>query len=138
MYSVIRQVSKSNLTTILDMSKRKLNDFAEFKKVLDNSKNIIVLTGAGVSAESGIPVFRGAGGLWRKYSATSLASPEAFRANPALVWEFYHYRRNVAFNAEPNNVSSSKMLDCFYPYLILTFTFTSTKSVLFKFLVIIS
>lgn len=91
MYSVIRQVSKSNLTAILDMSKRKLNDFAEFKKVLDNSKNIIVLTGAGVSAESGIPVFRGAGGLWRKYSATSLASPEAFRANPALVWEFYHY-----------------------------------------------
>lgn len=106
MYSVIRQVSKSNLTIILDMSTRKLNDFAGFKEVLDKSKNIIVLTGAGVSAESGIPVFRGAGGLWRKYSATSLASPDAFRTHPALVWEFYHYRRNVAFNAEPNNVSS--------------------------------
>lgn len=106
MYSVIRQVRKINLTIILDMSTRKLNDFAGFKEVLDKSKNIIVLTGAGVSAESGIPVFRGAGGLWRKYSATSLASPDAFRTHPALVWEFYHYRRNVAFNAEPNDVSS--------------------------------
>lgn len=87
------------------MSKRKLNDYAEFHKVLSHSKNIVVLTGAGVSAESGIPVFRGAGGLWRQYQATSLATPEAFRTNPGLVWEFYSYRRNVAFTAQPNNVS---------------------------------
>lgn len=87
------------------MSKRKLNDYAGFRKVLNHSKNIVVLTGAGVSAESGIPVFRGAGGLWRQYQATSLATPEAFRANPGLVWEFYSYRRNVAFNAQPNDVS---------------------------------
>lgn len=126
MHSVIQQVIRSNLTIILDMSKRKLNDFTGFKKVLDNSKNIVVLTGAGVSAESGIPVFRGAGGLWRKYSAASLASPDAFRTNPALVWEFYHYRRNVAFNAEPNNVSSARMLDfnlSISQYRILRFKF---------------
>lgn len=87
------------------MSKRKLNDYAGFRKVLNHSKNIVVLTGAGVSAESGIPVFRGAGGLWRQYQASSLATPEAFRANPGLVWEFYSYRRNIAFNSQPNDVS---------------------------------
>lgn len=42
---------------------------------------------------AGIPTFRGAGGLWRKYDAMSLASPEAFDANPSRVWQFYHYRR---------------------------------------------
>ncbi|KAF7267580.1 hypothetical protein GWI33_019218 [Rhynchophorus ferrugineus] len=57
---------------------------------------------AGISAESGIPVFRGAGGLWRTHKALDLATPQAFRKNPALIWEFYHYRRNVAFNAQPN------------------------------------
>ncbi|MCO5596305.1 hypothetical protein L7F22_050366 [Adiantum nelumboides] len=49
--------------------------------------------GAGISAESGIPTFRGEGGLWRSWSATELATPEAFAADPSLVWEFYHYRR---------------------------------------------
>lgn len=88
------------------MANRKLSDYKEFQKVLNNSKNIVILTGAGISAESGIPVFRGAGGLWRQYEASNLATPEAFRANPGLVWEFYSYRRNVAFNAQPNNVSS--------------------------------
>lgn len=87
------------------MANRKLSDYKGFQKVLNNSKNIVILTGAGISAESGIPVFRGAGGLWRQYEATSLATPEAFRANPGLVWEFYSYRRSVAFNAQPNNVS---------------------------------
>ncbi|CAI5982717.1 unnamed protein product [Closterium sp. NIES-64] len=49
--------------------------------------------GAGVSAASGVPTFRGAGGLWRSYDATELATPQAFAADPSLVWEFYHYRR---------------------------------------------
>lgn len=87
------------------MDKRKLSDYAGFQKVLNESKNIITLTGAGISAESGIPVFRGAGGLWRQYQAASLATPEAFRSKPDLVWEFYSYRRSVAFNAQPNNVN---------------------------------
>lgn len=60
------------------------------------------MTGAGVSAGSGIPTFRGAGGLWRSYEATSLATPDAFRQNPSLVWEFYHWRREVVSHAKPN------------------------------------
>lgn len=104
MYSLTQVIRLRSLNPFT-MSRRKLSDFPGFKKVLSESKNIVVLTGAGVSAESGIPVFRGAGGLWRTYRAASLATPEAFRSNPALVWEFYHYRRCVASNAKPNQVS---------------------------------
>lgn len=93
---------------LVTMSKRKINDFEGFKKALDDSKNIVVITGAGISAESGIPVFRGAGGLWRTHKALDLATSQAFRKNPALIWEFYHYRRNVAFNAQPNKVKYNK------------------------------
>lgn len=95
------------LHNVHEMSKYKISDYAGFTKVLNESKNIAVLTGAGVSAESGIPVFRGAGGLWRTHQATHLATPTAFNANPALVWEFYHYRREVAFAANPNKVTQS-------------------------------
>ena len=63
---------------------------------------VAVLTGAGVSAESGVPTFRGAGGLWREYAAQSLATPEAFEDDPSLVWEFYHYRREVMLEKQPN------------------------------------
>ncbi|KAF7323170.1 NAD-dependent protein deacylase [Mycena chlorophos] len=78
-------------------------DMAEFKRVLNGAKNIIAVCGAGLSAASGIPTFRGAGGLWRKYKAMSLATPEAFAENPSLVWQFYHYRREKALLAEPNS-----------------------------------
>ena len=78
-------------------------DCAEFKSLLSQAKNVVFLTGAGCSAESGIPTFRGAGGLWRKYQATQLATPESFRANPSLVWEFYSYRREVVFTKKPND-----------------------------------
>lgn len=66
------------------------------------AESVVVLTGAGVSAESGVPTFRGAGGLWRAHSATSLATPEAFRANPRLVWEFYNHRRETLAPLSPN------------------------------------
>ena len=75
-----------------------------FREALMNSKNILILTGSGISAESGIPTFRGAGGFWRKYQAQSLATPEAFASNPSLVWEFYEYRRTVAAKVKPNKV----------------------------------
>jgi NAD-dependent deacetylase len=55
-----------------------------------------------VSAESGIPTFRGAGGLWRNYRIEEVASPDAWRLDPALVWEFYSMRRRVAGAAKPN------------------------------------
>ncbi|MDQ3281872.1 MAG: NAD-dependent deacylase [Acidobacteriota bacterium] len=60
------------------------------------------MTGAGVSADSGIPTFRGAGGLWREYRAEELATPEAFRRDPRLVWEWYEWRRGLIREAQPN------------------------------------
>jgi len=69
---------------------------------LQAARSVVVLTGAGVSAESGVPTFRGAGGLWRNYQATSLATPEAFADDPQLVWEFYNYRRELLAPLKPN------------------------------------
>ncbi|WP_448588316.1 SIR2 family NAD-dependent protein deacylase [Thermocrinis sp.] len=63
---------------------------------------LVVLTGAGISAESGIPTFRGQGGLWRNFKPEELATPEAFAKNPKLVWEWYDWRRQLISKAEPN------------------------------------
>ena len=78
------------------------SDLAAFRNHFQKAKHIVILTGAGVSAESGVPTFRGAGGFWRKYQAQDLASPHAFQRDPSLVWEFYHYRREVMITKEPN------------------------------------
>jgi NAD-dependent deacetylase len=69
---------------------------------LSATDRIFVLTGAGISAESGIPTFRGEGGLWRNYRIEEVASPHAWRQNPQLVWEFYSMRRRIASAAQPN------------------------------------
>jgi NAD-dependent deacetylase len=67
------------------------------------AKSVTVLTGAGVSAESGVPTFRDAQtGLWAKYSPEELATPRAFRRNPRLVWEWYEWRRKLVADATPN------------------------------------
>ena len=63
---------------------------------------ITALTGAGVSAASGVPTFRGDGGLWRSYRPSDLATPEAFDRNPTLVWEWYDWRRRTIAACEPN------------------------------------
>jgi NAD-dependent deacetylase len=63
---------------------------------------VFILAGAGVSAESGIPTFRGVGGLWRNYRIEEVASPEAWQRDPRMVWEFYSMRRRVASTANPN------------------------------------
>lgn len=65
-------------------------------------KNLVVLTGAGMSAESGISTFRDAGGLWEKYKIDDVATPNAWRRNPALVLDFYNQRRKQLLEAEPN------------------------------------
>jgi NAD-dependent deacetylase len=65
-------------------------------------RRVVVFTGAGVSAESGIPTFRGEGGLWRNFRAEDLATPEAFARDPELVWEWYEWRRGLVRAAEPN------------------------------------
>jgi NAD-dependent deacetylase len=69
---------------------------------LKDCSALLVLTGAGVSAESGIPTFRGTDGLWRTHRAEDLATPQAFDHNPRLVWEWYEYRRRIIESAEPN------------------------------------
>jgi len=65
-------------------------------------RTVVAFTGAGVSADSGIPTFRGPGGLWRNFRPEELATPEAFRRDPALVWEWYEWRRKLIRAAHPN------------------------------------
>lgn len=81
---------------------RPSSDLAAFREIFSKANNIAIITGAGVSAESGVPTFRGAGGYWRTWQAQNLATPEAFARNPSLVWEFYHYRREVMLTKNPN------------------------------------
>lgn len=72
------------------------------RALLPAARSIAVLTGAGISAESGVPTFRGAGGLWRTFRAEDLATPEAFANDPRLVWEWYDWRRQKIAAAKPN------------------------------------
>ncbi|KAM9233578.1 NAD-dependent protein deacylase sirtuin-5, mitochondrial isoform 1-T3 [Dugong dugon] len=81
---------------------RPSSNMADFRKVFAKAKHIAILTGAGVSAESGVPTFRGAGGYWRKWKAQDLATPQAFARDPSRVWEFYHYRREIMHSKDPN------------------------------------
>ncbi len=63
---------------------------------------VTALTGAGISADSGVPTFRGRDGLWRRFKPEELATPEAFRRNPRLVWEWYRWRMEIIAKARPN------------------------------------
>jgi NAD-dependent deacetylase len=75
----------------------------ELVGALRNAQSITVLTGAGISAESGVPTFRDAQtGLWAKYKPEELATPEAFVHNPRLVWEWYAWRREMVASVKPN------------------------------------
>ena len=69
---------------------------------VSTADRVFLLTGAGISAESGIPTFRDAGGWWRNYRLEDVASPAAWSRDPGLVWEFYSMRRGVALAARPN------------------------------------
>lgn len=76
---------------------------ADAARLLRESRHVAVLTGAGISAESGIPTFRDAlTGLWARYRAEELATPEAFGRNPGLVWSWYRMRREAVLAAAPN------------------------------------
>ncbi|MBA7526829.1 NAD-dependent protein deacylase [subsurface metagenome] len=91
-------------------------------EILNSSRSLFILTGAGISAESGIPTFRGADGLWKNYSATDLATPEAFEKNPELVWEWYHWRQGIILKAEPNpaHFAVAELEKKFNNFLLLT------------------
>lgn len=69
---------------------------------IDDDTHLFVLTGAGVSAESGVPTFRDSNGLWEKHPVEKVASPEGFAEDPALVWRFYSQRREAAKKVQPN------------------------------------
>ncbi|KAL6721496.1 hypothetical protein ACLMJK_000600 [Lecanora helva] len=77
-------------------------DYNSFVAHLKSSSRILALFGAGLSAASGIPTFRGPGGFWRNHNAMDLATPEAFANNPSLVWQFFNYRRHKSLQAKPN------------------------------------
>ncbi len=78
-------------------------DFSlDFIEIIKKSQKVVILTGAGVSRESGLDTFRDAGGYWSKYNPYELASPQGFRANPLLVWQWYQARKIIASQAEPN------------------------------------
>ena len=79
-----------------------MSDLEQARQRLATAQSVAALTGAGISAESGIPTFRGAGGLWNNYRAEDLATPEAFARDPKLVWEWYNWRRETIAKAAPN------------------------------------
>ncbi len=91
------QIAERNPAGAMDLARALVRD----------AQRVVVLTGAGVSAESGVPTFRGAGGLWKEYRAEDLATPEAFARDPRLVWEWYGWRRSVVLACAPNAAHQS-------------------------------
>jgi NAD-dependent deacetylase len=76
---------------------------AQVREWVRAARHVAVLTGAGISAESGVPTFRDAQtGLWARFDPTQLATEEAFRANPSMVWDWYAFRRDLIAKVEPN------------------------------------
>jgi len=92
-------------------------------EMLRYAKNVVVLTGAGISKESGVPTFRDAvDGLWARFDPMQLATPEAFKADPKLVWEWYEYRRGLMRGARPNagHVALARLQDRFESLVVIT------------------
>lgn len=79
-----------------------LYDLINDKNEVDMMKKIVIFSGAGMSAESGIDTFRNSNGLWEQHDVRQVATPEAWQANPALVQDFYNQRRKNILDAEPN------------------------------------
>jgi NAD-dependent deacetylase len=77
-------------------------DLSIIRTRLTRARSVTVLTGAGISADSGVPTFRGPDGLWRNFRAEDLATPEAFARDPRLVWEWYNWRRELIATKRPN------------------------------------
>jgi NAD-dependent deacetylase len=83
----------------MTVTKDKLDEVAE---ILRSGPRIAALTGSGISAESGVPTFRGKEGLWKQFRAEELATPEAFKRDPRQVWRWYDWRRGIIGRREPN------------------------------------
>ena len=78
-------------------------DLARAARIVAEAERVVAVTGAGISAESGVPTFRGPEGLWRNYHPEELATPEAFSHDPRLVWEWYEWRRQRIAGCRPND-----------------------------------
>lgn len=91
-------------------------------EALSQSRRLVVITGAGVSAESGIATFRGQGGYWERYKAEDLASPAGFARDPELVWRWYDARRRQVLAAEPNpaHLAIAELETLFPEFLLIT------------------
>jgi NAD-dependent deacetylase len=83
-------------------SQSEASNLSQARDWLAEARSVAVLTGAGISAESGIPTFRGPGGLWNNYRPEDLATPQAFARDAKLVWEWYDWRRQRVAAAKPN------------------------------------
>ncbi len=98
-----------------------MNFNEEFIEKLKKAKSLLFFTGAGISAESGIPTFRGDEGLWKKFKPEELANFNAFIRNPDMVWEWYQYRRKIINEAEPNAAHITiKELEKFFEVNVVT------------------
>lgn len=89
---------------------------------LSDARSVVFFTGAGISAESGIPTFRGEGGIWNKLKPEELANFDAFMRNPDMVWEWYNHRKKVIYESKPNAAHSTiaEMQEYFEEVIVVT------------------
>ena len=94
----------------------------ELVERLRAARSVLALTGSGISAESGLPTFRGIGGLWRTHRVEELASPEGFARDPVLVWTWYNERKSAHQKAEPNagHYALARLETCVRDYTLAT------------------
>lgn len=94
----------------------------ELVEIMLKCRHCAVLTGAGISAESGVPTFRGQEGLWKKFKPEELATMDAFMANPKLVWEWYNWRRDLMSEVKPNpgHFALGELEDFFESFTLIT------------------
>ncbi len=96
--------------------------FEELADIMVNCRRCAVLTGAGISAESGVPTFRGKEGLWGKFRPEELATMSAFMSNPKIVWEWYNWRRDLTAKVQPNpgHFALGEMEKAFEQFTLIT------------------
>jgi NAD-dependent deacetylase len=95
---------------------------SKLQSLLIPSTRVVVFTGAGISAESGVPTFRGQDGLWNEFRVEDLATPHAFAAHPKRVWEWYSWRRELISRIEPNpgHLAVAKLEKFFSEFCLVT------------------
>jgi len=98
------------------------NFSARLLSALTKAQSVVAFTGAGISAESGVPTFRGTDGIWKKFKPEELANINAFMKNPELVWEWYAHRKKIIAGIEPNpgHYTLAKMEQTFAHFAVIT------------------